>query len=649
MGRNNNEQNERRSFIGGLVDKMVGQLRELSAEELALLEWFVIQESAERNDPAKGRPFHLKNNLAVIYPVGDLHIGSASSDIRAIDQLQRRILDDDRAVVILTGDEIEGWVKKYTGNLTRSINLDKQITLFQRFLRPLYEQGKVVGMVSEYFGHPGWSADEAGLNIWKNMLGGMEVPLIANGATIRFHRNGKVVYSLKAFHQPPGRSKNDPVHGARQAIDIDCDGVVTSHYHDSGVENTGKELVAIGTPKGSNRKKPADSLGTRLGLPPTDPLEQGIILDSEKNFHYGFMNQQVADLVLEAIEKLDETESEGTTDERIQEAYHREGPIQVQIGGGSVRSKTEKDSPVEQQDKEKRTAKAISSYPEIGDSQSAYFANAYEVPYNKLNLDFSTLSGEAIRMPLTIEVFAHLRYGSSAAQIRAFKSNLKKISQDDHSFAAWMDVMEKTAGNLHDRRKILDSLLAMMGSMGDRNLALLLSDSLRGAGWKRAVGQGVDSLPIPPATYISQTAGVPLLAELGTIYLNLGPKSIVPMTMLHGLQGRGSNEKPLLGLQSTYQGIQKRVKPAVIVGGNKPGSGWGSAFDGDNPYTNYPIFGAPKWWSEKNMGENEGFALIIVPLGKGFTLVPVTEKQKEVIQKAIKVLRADKLSGSTTR
>lgn len=79
-----------------------------------------------------------------LYPLGDIHIGSAQSDIKSINKWINKIANDDKAAVILLGDLIDNGID--IGKYEQNIMVEDQIEKVVNILSPI--KNKIIGMVS---------------------------------------------------------------------------------------------------------------------------------------------------------------------------------------------------------------------------------------------------------------------------------------------------------------------------------------------------------------------------------------------------------------------------------------------------------------------------------------------------------------------
>lgn len=641
------------------------ELRQLPDKELHLESILLGQETLRRRDPLKSLEFKVKTNGPVtFFGLGDMHIGSKSTDYEALYDLQDKILNTNNAFVYLLGDEIEGQTPKYLSTIMdRSVSLEDQIKHFQEFIRPLYEKGKIICMVGEYFGHPGWAKDSSGMDPWKRMLGDMDIPIVQNNAEIIVvFQNGKK-HIHRVMHDPGRGGRIDELHGVRIVANREeSDVAMRAHLHSAGigVENTGRGgkprvLVGVGAFKGTNEGLPGDALGIRKAMADPAPGGQTVVAmpstSRKERMAQPFMSADEGLFAHSALELLNETEAQGITKEVIEE-LHQKFPVDDM----RINSRRSRRSGGEALLDKHRRSRARKQNGKKGaeEQQSPWFREPYEVPYNTLGLETK------LSLPISVEPIANLRLGAATFRRKEFARYMSELSGDDRRFVVWMrNLLDKEAGKLPSRDEILDKLLSYMNQVGqDRNIALLLDGSLSTNDWKRQIAEWYEtedkngkvkrerivvSEPIPPATTLAHRSGMPLIENQGMIDLHVeldnGKEVKVPILVWDKLMNRGSTEKPTAGLVSLYKaGIGGR--PRVSMGGHLQKSGWSSIYDATNPHTKNPVFIATGWLSEfDSMGKGNrmeggepGPSFILVPDQNDVMVVPVHSfEQRETL------------------
>lgn len=619
-------------------------LSKLTASQIRHLESLLSQESTLRNAPLGLLEFKLPTNDPVQFvSLSDMHIGSHATDIERIDDVLKKVLQTPNTYVLLLGDEIEGIAAKYMKtNVSQAQPFDKQVAQFQDKIRPLYDAGKVVLMVTEYFGHPGWSSDADGSNTWKQMLGDMTgIPLVRNNSTLQVMYPNGDVQTYQVVHDAGKKPGKEELNGLRiLQKDLGTDAAMGGHFHVAavGVENYGSGrrsvLVQGGTFKGTHPDKPQDLFGVRKAMRKAGKAPQSLLSvpsnESRDSMLQPFMDLDEGLFALAAIELLNEAERQGITTELLED-LHEKNPAPAFRKVSQLSRRDRGESPIDKH-KQSLAMERMQKLERGGKKQeNLWFKTPYQAPYNTLSLETE------LRLPMSIEPIAGLRIGSSSFQKKDFAKYIEQLAADPNRKVIWLrKLLDADAGELPNRKKLLDQLIAYMNQLSpNQNIALLFGTGIMENSWKRPTRKGLRIFPpIAPASTIALEAGLPLINNQGVIDLKIitnegKQKSHFPITVFDRLGNRGSTSKPTGGLRSLYGEVS--AKKAAYVGGHMVGSGWMSFADESNPYTERPVLIAPGHWSEWNdmgkanrgQGGDPGTAMIFVPKDNGLVVVPV--------------------------
>jgi hypothetical protein len=159
----------------------------------------------------------LKHNDPIeLVCLSDLHVGSLAAGLDPLVELVQYILDNPNVYVVDLGDSVEGIKAEYLDTNRTAIDLQQQIDLIRALVyEPLAQEGRILAMVSDYWGHPGWAQDSSTHNPWISMTKGLNIPLIQNGGELKIKfANGHTIKE-KIWHNPPAASAVDPVSGQR--------------------------------------------------------------------------------------------------------------------------------------------------------------------------------------------------------------------------------------------------------------------------------------------------------------------------------------------------------------------------------------------------------------------------------------------------
>ena len=184
------------------------------------------------------------NRPKQILILSDFHLGSVASKIEDMKKLRDYVLSNPDAGALFAGDEMEGNSGgKYPSTIDAKTKIDAQQQvefLRKMFFGPLAATGQICGMVSEYWAHPGWIFDATTLNIWRTMIGDLDIPIIQNGGDLVIQFPNGYEHAIKVWHNPPGASKDDELSGQRTVMQKTSEsarpkGSVAGHIHRMGV------------------------------------------------------------------------------------------------------------------------------------------------------------------------------------------------------------------------------------------------------------------------------------------------------------------------------------------------------------------------------------------------------------------------------
>lgn len=604
----------------------------------------------------------VKSNDSLMLVCGaDLHIGSLATDHKSVLHLRDFVLNNNNAGLILLGDEVEGLKEKYmnTNTARTPIDFHKQIDFVrEEILKPLAEKGKILGMVSGYWGHNGWAEDATTINTWMMMAEGFGIPILQNGGRLNIKFPNNYVHSETIWHNPPGKSRFDTVYGLRNAAFATSesrrsDGYMSGHIHRMGV---GKELysgakssvyfISSGTAKGSAESIPNDRFGIKLGAPRTDPLGQGVIVEprrkNQKEKNYPFASFEQGKMANDALDLLDWTEKKGITAELL-EKIRKEVESKPKITLISGKSRVSGDENME--DTPAETVKVDGAWV-----TNPYSKMEMRAPYDSLTYNIET------RLPVTLHLLSNARLGSSSEGFDDLKKyHQEQIEFNPHSLVVFLrNMIDKDAGSSPQRMEILDKYKEIINGARSQTLAIMMCESLRSNAWKKKIKIGEESyeegyedddeesyeddkgnkktrsiysMPIAPGSYLAKETDTPLIHHLSLIKLTIGPKGPISEKPTYSgafadkLMKHGSYSRPEFGLQRMYD-LYTQEKPGFVAGGHMPHAGSMMFYDGSNAETNTPILVAPGWFAKyvNTMGKGNvmpgalpGQAIIFMP------------------------------------
>lgn len=588
----------------------------------------------------------------------DLHIGSLATDHKAVLHLRDFVLNNSNAGLILLGDEVEGLVEKYmnTNTARTPIDFHKQIDFVrEEILKPLADKGKILGMVSGYWGHNGWAEDATTINTWMMLAEGYGIPILQNGGRLNIKFPNNYIHSETIWHNPPGKSKIDSVYGLRNAAfatseSSRSDGYMSGHIHRMGV---GKELysgaksavyyISSGTAKGSSEFIPNDRFGIKLGAPRTDPLGQGVVIEpkrkSQKEKSYPFASFEQGKMAYDALDLLDWVEKKGMTAELLEKVKNEvEGKPRISL----IASKSRVSGDEHMEDRPEKEIKVGGEYV-----TNPYSKMEMRAPYDSLTYSIET------KLPVTLHLISNARLGSSSEGYDELKRyHQEQIEFNPHSLVVFLrNMIDKDVGGSPFRMEMLDKFKEIIDGAQKQTLAIMMCESLRSSDWRKKVKTGEEleiigykrdgepkykkvikySMPFAPGSYLSAETDTPLIHHLSLIKLMIGPKGSVndkptyTGAFADKLMKHGSYSRPEFGLKRMYD-LYTQEKPGFVAGGHMPHAGSMMFYDGSNAETNTPILIAPGWFAKYVDTMGKGNVMPGADFGQAIIFMPGSSK-----------------------
>lgn len=612
--------------------------------------------------------------------ISDWHLGSRVADTQRMDDIRDYILSDPNILVIFAGDEIEGWSGgKHSQSIDAKTVLDaeEQIKLMRRrYFEPLAREGRILGMVSEYWAHPGWLAEKT-VNVWNHMVGDLDIKLIQNGGHLVMRFPNGYEEATKVWHNPPKGSNYDEVAGQRLVMlgtseSSRPDGSVAGHIHRMQVAEemyAGAKYsvfyVSSGTEKGSNPNLAPDLFGTQLGLSRAEPGGQGFTVVPSKGRREAikktFPSLAHAAVGNEAIDLLERTEQLGIREELLEEFRNRKSKRFIEEAP-SITYPLGSNRLGERYKEEKPPRDIVSGGETI---KNPYSQMEMKSPYSVLSMDIRT------KLPVALELISNARLGSSVEGYKDLKGFLGEVAQDPHKLVLFLrNMVDREAGRLPNRIDVLDKFVNLINGTGEyagvnqQTLAILMCESMRQEDWKKQISLGKDygedgklhtmyDPPLAPASYVAEATNIPLIHHLSLLKLAIGPgnknKTLYPVVTADKAGNFGSNVKPEWGLMRLYD-LLIHEKPAAVVGTHLANAGAATFYDGSNAYTNYPALVAPGWWGKAvdamgkgnvGIGAEPGQAIIFLPGNyqeEAMMFPTISKAQTEYMFDALKLL-----------
>lgn len=616
-------------------------------------------------------PVYQKDPIKVVC-VSDLHIGALATNNESVIALVDNVLSHPNIRVVLLGDEIEGIKSEYLDTNRTPLDLQSQIDLLRLIcLEPLAEAGRIDGMVSGYWGHPGWAQDATTINIWSTMTKGLNIPILKNGGELIYKFENGHTATLRIRHNPPGGSRVDPVSGLRMAElslseSARADGSMSGHIHTMA---TAEEwyfgakkpvfLISAGTEKGAHESVPYDRYGEKLGGKTyCDPLGQGVIIRPKTRQHekltYPYASNRHGEVAFEAMNLLEAAERQGITDELKEKIWNK-------VEDRPEVTYTPESSRLSGTSYEERPAAKEKVGRQMVENQ--YSRMKMKSPYDALTYNIVT------KLPIALKLVQNARIGNSGDKEtqRGLKDYISLVEANPHSLVVYLrNMLDKEAGKSPDRIEMLNNLVEIVRGAKEQTLAIMLDESMRRGEWKKTVGPDYEHMPVAPASYVSTYADVPLIHHLSLIKLAVGPsvklkgKPLYIGAYADKLMNSGSFAQPTFGLKQIYHKYMHE-KPGYVVGGHMPSAGTMTFFDRSNPETQHPILVAPGWWSKyvDSMGKGNvlggarpGQAIIFMPGNSpaDYLAFPTKDSEDtETMHDALTLLQGLNLLGLTDK
>lgn len=610
-----------------------------------------------------------------ILVISDWHLGSTAADMEAMDELRDYVLTNPDVMVIFAGDEIEGWSGgKHSQSIDAKADLDAQQQMeFMRmmYFEPLAKEGKILGMVSEYWAHPGWLSEKT-LNAWRAMIGDLDINLIQNGGDLVLRFPNGYEHEVKVWHNPPGASKYDEVSGQRAVMQSTSEssrpaGSVAAHIHRMQVAEevyAGAKYkvyyVSAGTVKGSNPDLPTDLFGTQLGLSGAEPQGQVVNIVPKKGkrepMNVPLANLHQAQTAINAVNLLDRVEAQGIRKELIEKIHKQvENSPAIYYPAGS--------NQLGDRYKEERPAGKIVIGGET--IKNPYSQMEMRAPYSVLSMEIKT------KLPIALELVANARIGSTLEGFKDLQGFMREVAKNPHRLVLFLrNMIDKDAGDLPNRIEVLNKFIRLINGVDDessvkgQSLAIMMCESMRQDSWKKRVGKAEENMPVAPGSYIASATEVPLIHHLSLLKLGIGPgngaKTIYPIVTADKAEGHGSGSRPEWGLQRLYD-LHIHEKPGAVVGTHMANAGAATFYDASNAFTHYPMLVAPGWWAKAvdsigrgnvKPGAEPGQAIIFLP-GKrqeDYLAFPtVSREETEYMHDALMLLQGLEILGLTDK
>lgn len=575
----------------------------------------------------------------MLIALNDTHIGAVSTDYDAIDEIVNLGLDNDDVFYLGVGDYVESITEKYLStNVTRTpLDLQQQIELFRHhILEPLAEQGKVLAMVGDYGGHEGWIFDKTTLNPWKVLTQGLDVPLLRNnGSQLEVQLADGEVVTWETYHAPPGTSRNDPVHGLREAVFATsesqrADIYVSGHTHQMGIakENyVGAKkpvtLIQSGAFKGSADKEVPDIFGIHISRKRSNRAGQGVVVKSRENQRPLILpfptiqHGEALNVMTEFYNQLEQQHMTAEIYEKIRAEIEQRPDIRFVQNASSLVLEPHDETPSEKRPK-----------GEQDDEPKVNYKLAQQ--YNSLGFHIVT------SLPKILTPISKVRLGAATEGGKDLRKFLEDFGHNpDFLFVFLGDMLDKDVPSSPDREKTLKRYANLVNSTDGNTLAIMFDGIMRHNRWKSPIKKYGTGLPA--ATWMSEHTNTKLISNLGNISMAIGPEGARMMdkptytgVYADHLKGQGSQSKPTYGLSMLYK-RNLHEKPGMVIGGHMPNSGYSIREDTTNAETDYPVFIAPGSFARQDVSAGKSNVSGVANYGQGAILMPGMNKDDYMV------------------
>lgn len=625
----------------------------------------------------------------------DWHLGSTAADTETMDELLEYVLSNPDVMVVFAGDEIEGWSGgKHSQSIDAKTDIDAQQQVeFMRmmYFEPLAKAGRILGMVTEYWAHPGWLSEKT-LNVWRTMIGDLDINLIQNGGKLVLKFPNGYKHSVDVRHNPPKGGRIDPVAGQRTVMQNISEssrskGSIAGHLHEERIAEevyAGAKYkvyyIAAATVKGTNPDLPTDLFGTQLGWGRPDPQGQGVTIipkqGRREDMNIPFASLGQGQVAIDAVGLLDRVEQLGKREELLELIHNKKKGVEEKPaifyprGSNRLGVRYAEDRPA--------------GNIVVGGEQilNPYSRMEMKAPYSTLNLDIQT------NLPIALELVGNGRLGCTLEGYKELRGFAREVAQNPHRLVLFLrNMIDRDAGNLPNRTEVLDKFVRLIngdedgtGNINEQTLAILMCEEMRQDTWKSPKNTGeveeyqdergkwrkrrIYTPPVAPGSYIATATEIPLIHHLSLLKLAIGPgkgpKTIYPVVTADKAQGHGSGSKPTWGLQRLYD-LHIHEKPGAVVGTHLANAASATFCDLSNAYTKNPVLVAPGWWAKAvdtlgkgnvQVGAAPGQAIIFMP-GKtqaDFMQFPtVCKEETEYMLDALMLLRGLNILGLTEK
>lgn len=170
----------------------------------------------------------------MIVNLSDLHWGHFDTDYGLIDKWLKIVENTPDTYCTFGWNILDGAIpgKFPDGVMWSGQTAQEQVYTFKDKIDKLWKQKKILSAIGSGSCHEGWSKQKAGWQVYRELFGDTDVPLLLNGAYLDI-QVGAENYRTAHFHKLKYWSSLNKTHGGLRALDrfADAEIVFTSHYH----------------------------------------------------------------------------------------------------------------------------------------------------------------------------------------------------------------------------------------------------------------------------------------------------------------------------------------------------------------------------------------------------------------------------------
>jgi len=180
-------------------------------------------------------------NKIMVVNLSDIHWGHYDVDYDLCDSLLKLVADTPDTYCTFGWNILDGAIPSQfpDGVMWSGQTAQEQVYTFRDKIMNLWRQNKILSAIGSGSCHEGWSKKRAGWQIYRELFGDTDVPLLKNGGYLDI-QVGQETYRTGHFHKLKYMSSLNKTHGGMRALDriTDAEIVFTSHYHFAATSQT---------------------------------------------------------------------------------------------------------------------------------------------------------------------------------------------------------------------------------------------------------------------------------------------------------------------------------------------------------------------------------------------------------------------------